>query len=100
MPGLFPSKYDQLGMRFIVLADISVRHSSWVASPTIEYSTPLSKRAYIGMSVSVNVYGKGFGAYYFDVDPLGSAASGLPVYERAGRKATADRKSTRLNSSH
>src|SRR3546814_16154609 len=41
------------------------------------------------MSGSVNVYGKGFGAYYFDVDPLGSAASGLPVYERAGRKAAA-----------
>ncbi|WOF43216.1 MipA/OmpV family protein [Sphingopyxis indica] len=89
MTGVFTSKYDQLGLRFIVLADISGRHSSWVASPTIEYSTPLSKRAYIGMSVSVNVYGKGFGAYYFDVDPLGSAASGLPVYERAGRKATA-----------
>ena len=86
--GVFTSRYDQLGVRFTVLADISGRHSSWVASPTIEYSTPLSKRAYFGLSASMNIYGKGFGAYYYDIDPLGSAASGLPVYSGAGRKAT------------
>jgi outer membrane scaffolding protein for murein synthesis (MipA/OmpV family) len=87
--GLITSKYDQLGARIVVLKDISGRHGSWVASPTIEYGTPISKRAYIGMSASVNIYGKGFGHYYYDIDPVGSAASGLPVYTGAGRKATA-----------
>src|SRR3546814_17205590 len=51
--------------------------------------SPFSKRAFIGVSASVNVYGKGFGDYYYDIDPAGSAASGLPVYSDAGRKATA-----------
>ena len=87
--GVFTSRYDQLGVRVVGLADVSGRHGSWFVSPTIDYGTPLSKRAYVGVSASLNIYGKGFGRYYYDVDPLGSAASGLPVYDRAGRKATA-----------
>src|SRR3546814_20647356 len=69
--------------------DISGRHGSWTASPTIDYGSPLSKRAYLGVSASVNFYGKGFGRYYYDIDAADSAASGLPVYDGAGRKAPA-----------
>ncbi len=87
--GIITSAYDQLGFRLVALKDISGSHGSWTASPTIDYGTPLSKRAYLGVSASVNFYGKGFGRYYYDIDPLGSAASGLPVYTGAGRKATA-----------
>ena len=86
--GIITSDYDQLGFRVVALKDISGRHGSWTASPTIDYGTPLSKRAFVGFSASMNIYGKGFGRYYFDVDPLGSAASGLPVYSGAGQKTT------------
>ena len=86
--GVVTSGYDQVGVRVVALKDISGRHGSWIVSPTLDYGTPLSKRAYIGASISFNLYGKGFGRYYFDVDPIGSAASGLPVYTGAGRKAT------------
>ena len=87
--GVVTSAYDQIGFRFVATKDLSGNHGSWTASPTIDYGTPLSKRAYIGVSASVNFYGKGFGRYYYDIDALGSAASGLPVYSGAGRKATA-----------
>lgn len=87
--GVITSAYDQLGFRFVATKDVSGRHGSWAASPTIDYGTPLSKRAYLGVSASVNFYGKGFGRYYYDIDPIGSAASGLPVYTGAGAKATA-----------
>ena len=87
--GVVTSAYDQIGFRLSASQDISGRHGSWMVSPTIDYGTPLSKRAYIGVSASVNVYGKGFGRYFYDIDALGSAASGLPVYTGAGRKATA-----------
>src|SRR3546814_13836425 len=73
----------------VALKDISGRHGSWLVSPTLEYGTPISKRAFIGVSASVNVYGKGFGDYYYDLEPAGSAASGLPVYSDAERKAPA-----------
>jgi len=86
--GVLTSKYDQIGARVVALKDISGRHGSWVVSPTVEYGTPISKRAFIGLSASVNIYGKGFGRYYYDIDPAGSAASGLPVYDAAGRKTT------------
>lgn len=86
--GVFTSRYDQIGVRLIGLHDVSGQHNSWVVSPTIEYGTPLSKRAYIGLSASANLYGKGFGRLYYDIDPIGSAASGLPVYQAAGRHAT------------
>jgi outer membrane scaffolding protein for murein synthesis (MipA/OmpV family) len=87
--GIITSEYDQIGLRVVGLKDISGRHGSWIVSPTIDYGSPLSKRAYLGISASVNIYGKGFGHYYYDIDPLGSAASGLPVYTGAGQKATA-----------
>ena len=87
--GIITSEYDQIGFRVVGLKDISGRHGSWIVSPTIDYGTPLSKRVYLGFSASVNIYGKGFGHYYYDIDPIGSAASGLPVYTGAGRKATA-----------
>jgi len=87
--GVITSAYDQIGFRLVATKDVSGKHGSWAASPTIDYGTPLSKRAYIGVSASVNFYGKGFGRYYYDIDALGSAASGLPVYTGAGRKATA-----------
>ncbi|WP_432768865.1 MAG: MipA/OmpV family protein [Sphingopyxis sp.] len=86
--GIITSDYDQVGLRVVGLKDVSGKHGSWVLSPTIDYGTPISKRAFLGVSASFNAYGKGFGRYYFDVDPLGSAASGLPVYAEAGRKAT------------
>lgn len=86
--GIITSRYDQIGLRVVGLKDISGKHGSWVVSPTIDYGTPVSSRAFLGVSASFNVYGKGFGRYYFDVDPLGSAASGLPVYTGASRKAT------------
>lgn len=87
--GIVTSGYDQVGFRVVGLYDVSGKHGSWVVSPTIDYGTPLSKRAFIGVSASTNIYGKGFGHYYFDVDPLGAAASGLPVYSGAGKKVTA-----------
>jgi len=87
--GVITSDYDQIGFRLVALKDISGRHGSWAASPTIDYGTPLSKRAFVGISASVNFYGKGFGRYYYDIDPVGSAASGLPVYTGAGAKAGA-----------
>lgn len=86
--GVFTSDYDQIGFRLVGLYDVSGRHSSWIVSPTVEYSTPLSKRSYLGVSASANFYGKGFGRYYYDIDAAGSAASGLPVYQAAGNKMT------------
>lgn len=87
--GVITSDYDQLSASVTGLYDVTGGHGSWVISPSLDYGTPLSTRIFVGLSASLNIYGKGFGRYYFDVDPAGSAASGLPVYSAAGSKATA-----------
>lgn len=98
--GVITSRYDQIAFRVVALKDVSGRHGSWAFSPTIDYGTPLSKKLYVGVSASVNFYGKGFGRYYFDIDPAGSAASGLPVYDRAGRKGGAGKYTLGLASAY
>src|SRR3546814_21120694 len=89
--GVFTSKYDQIGFRMSASKDISGRHGSWTASPTIDYGSPLSKRAYLGVSASVNFYGKGFGRSYYDIHAADSAATGLPVAAEIGRALCRER---------
>ncbi len=86
--GVITSAYDQLGARVTFLQDVSGEHGSWILSPTIDYGTPLSRQTFVGLSASLNIYGPGFGAHYFDIDAAGAARSGLPIYARAGDHAT------------
>lgn len=86
--GVITSAYDQLGARITFLQDVSGEHGSWILSPTIDYGTPLSRQTFVGLSASVNIYGPGFGAHYFDIDAAGAARSGLPTYDRAGAHVT------------
>ncbi len=85
--GIITSKYDQLGAKVTILTDISGQHKGTIIAPGLDYGTPLSKTTYLGFNVSTSWVTKSVGRYYSDVDAAGSAASGLPVYQRAGAKA-------------
>jgi outer membrane scaffolding protein for murein synthesis (MipA/OmpV family) len=85
--GVITSAYDNLSARVAVTKDVAGAHDSIIVTPQIEYFTPLSTRSFVGLGLSADYVGKKFGRYYFDVTPAGSAASGLPVYSRAGDKA-------------
>ncbi|PJG47859.1 MltA-interacting MipA [Sphingobium sp. LB126] len=82
--GVITSAYDNLSARIAVTKDVAGAHGSYVVTPAIEYMTPLSRTAFVGLGVSADYVGKKYGRYYYDVDAAGSAASGLPVYGRAG----------------
>ena len=86
--GVITSAYDQLGARVTFLQDVSGEHGSWILSPSLDYGTPLSRHSFVGLSASLNIYGPGFGAHYFDIDAAGAARSGLPIYAGAGDHAT------------
>jgi outer membrane protein len=81
--GVVTSPYDNLSASLSWQHDVGNAHGSSVVSPSLDYGTPLSKTSYASVSLSADHVGKGFGAYYFDVDAAGSAASGLPVYDGA-----------------
>lgn len=85
--GVLTGEHDQIGVRVSVLRDVLGKHGSHVVSTSLEYGTPLSRTTYLGLQATANFVGKGYGRTYYDVDPAGSAASGLAAYDAAGRKA-------------
>ena len=78
--GVITSDYDKLSVNVAVTYDVSGTHSSYVVTPSIDYGTPLSTTAYVGLNVSANYMGEGYADTYFSVDAAGSAASTLPVF--------------------
>lgn len=85
--GVITSDYDNLSARVSWMKDVAGAHGSYIVTPTVEYMTPLSTKAFVGLGVSADYVGKGYGRYYYDIDAAGSTASGLPVYTGAGDKA-------------
>lgn len=85
--GVVTSDYDNLSFRISFRNDIADAHGSYIVTPALEYGTPLSETTYVGLSVSADYVGKGYGRYYYDVTLAGSQASGLGVYAAAGDEA-------------
>ena len=82
--GVITSAYDNLSARVAVTRDVAGAHESYVITPAIEYMTPLSQTAFVGLGVSADYVGRKYGRYYYDIDPAAAAASGLPAYDGAG----------------
>jgi len=82
--GVITSAYDNLSFRVSVLADVAGAHKSMIITPAIEYMTPLSQTTLVGLSLSADYVGKGYGRTYYDIDAAGSTASSLAVYNGAG----------------
>jgi outer membrane scaffolding protein for murein synthesis (MipA/OmpV family) len=72
--------YDSVTARLTWLHDISDTHDSYVATPALEYGTPLSRKAFAGLQLSADYVGDGFAATYYGVTPAGAAASGLSTF--------------------
>ena len=88
--GVITSPYDTLSLNLSYQHDISNAHGSYIVSPSIDYDTPLSRTAYASISLSADYVGKGFGAYYYDIDTAGSDATGLPAYDGASKAGWKD----------
>lgn len=82
--GVVTSDYDTLSLRVTVVHDVTGIHDSTIVTPSLNYGTPLSRHAYVGLSGSVDLVEDGYARTYFSVTPAGSAASGLPVFSAKG----------------
>lgn len=78
--GVITSAYDTIGVRVSYLHDVSSVNKSYIITPSINYGTPLSKRAYVGLEASAAIVGDEYARTYFAVDAAGSRRSGLPVF--------------------
>lgn len=82
--GVITSPYDKLSASISYRHDVSGVHDSGVLTPSVNYFTPLSLEAAVGLFASAERVGRGFGRAYFDVDAADSVASGLPVFRTRG----------------
>ncbi|MBB4085643.1 MULTISPECIES: MipA/OmpV family protein [Sphingomonas] len=78
--GVITSPYDRLSVSLSYRHDVSNAHDSAIWQPTINYFTPLSTKAAVGLFASAEHAGAGYARTYFSIDPTQSVASTLPVY--------------------
>lgn len=78
--GVVTSDYDRLGVSVTTVHDINGAHGSYVVTPSLDYTTPLSTKSVVGLSVSADYMGEGYANEYFSIDAAGGIASGLPVF--------------------
>jgi outer membrane scaffolding protein for murein synthesis (MipA/OmpV family) len=78
--GVITSDYDSLSLRVSYVHDVGTVHRSYIVTPALDYSTPLSKSVLVGLTVSADYAGAGYARTYYDVDAPGALRSGLPVF--------------------
>lgn len=81
--GLITSDYDTLTARVGVVQDVAGAHGSFVVTPQINYTTPLSYSTLVSIGASADYVGRGYGRTYFNISQAQSAASGLRAYDGA-----------------
>ncbi len=82
--GVITSPYDKLSVSLSYRHDVSNTHDSAIWQPTVNYFTPLSRKAAVGLFVSAERAQRGYAQTYFSVTPAQSVASGLPVFNARG----------------
>jgi outer membrane protein len=76
--------YDSLSIRVDYLTDVGGAHKSSLITPSLSFSTPLSRTFYVSALASAEWAGDGYADYYYSISPAESLDSGLAVYEADG----------------
>jgi outer membrane scaffolding protein for murein synthesis (MipA/OmpV family) len=78
--GVITSAYDRIAVSVGYVHDLGTVHKSYVFSPQIAYSTPLSHKTFVYLNLGADYAGSGYARRYFGITAQGAAASGLPQY--------------------
>lgn len=82
--GVVTSPYDKLSVTISYRKDVAGAHRAGILQPTINYLTPLSLKAAVGLFASAERAEAGYATYYFSVSPAQTLGSGLPAYNARG----------------
>jgi outer membrane scaffolding protein for murein synthesis (MipA/OmpV family) len=77
-------EYDSLGARVAWQKDVTDTHDGTILTPAIEYSTPLSTKTLVSLSLQAEHVSDRYARTYYSVSPAGSLASGLASYNADG----------------
>ena len=76
--------YDQLSLRVDVLHDVGNAHESTVVSPAIDFGTPLSRRTYVGASLSADFVSNKYADYYYRTPAVWTPSGAYLAYNPDG----------------
>ena len=82
--GVITSDYDRLSVSLSYRHDVNSVHHSGIWQPSVNYLTPLSRKAAVGLFASAEHVGRGYADAYYTVTPAQSVASGLAAYQARG----------------
>lgn len=85
--GVITSDYDKLSASVMYTHDVTNVNRSYTLTPQIDYGTPLSTKAYVGISGSATYAGDNYANTYFGISRAAAIKSGLPAFNpKAGWK--------------
>lgn len=76
--------YDSLGAKLLVTHDVGNAYRSTMVTPSVDFSTPLSRSTYVGLSAGLDFVSTRYAQYYFGVTPAEATLSGLPAFTPKG----------------
>ena len=79
--GVITSDFDTLTARVAVVQDVGGAHKSYVITPQLTYTTPLSTSTLVSLGVAADYVGKGYGRTYYSIAPGQTLASGLRAFD-------------------
>lgn len=82
--GVITSEYDRLSVSISYRKDVGRASKGGVLQPGINYLTPVSRKAAVGLFASGEIISDRYARYYYSVSSMESVASGLPVYTAGG----------------
>jgi len=82
--GVITSPYDKLSVSLSYRHDVSGVHRSGIWQPTVNYLTPLSLKAAVGLFASAERAETGYAQTYYGVTPAQAVVSGLPAFNARG----------------
>ena len=86
--GIITSPYDRLAVSVSYRQGVTGANRSYFWQPSINYITPLSRKAAVGFYGSAQYAGQGYAYTYYSITPTQSLASGLPAFNaRKGWKS-------------
>ncbi|HEY6869922.1 MAG TPA: MipA/OmpV family protein [Novosphingobium sp.] len=82
--GVLTSAYDTVSVTLTGGYDLGNVHHSLIVTPSLTYSSPLSRGTMVQLGLSADVVGGRYARYYFGVGGNSATTSGLPRYQPGG----------------
>lgn len=82
--GVLTSPFDRLTASVTAVRDVAGAHRGTLITPALDYGTPLSTRAFVGVTLAATHISGRYADTYFTVTPAGGLAGGLPAFTAGG----------------